>query len=212
MTFLSREDAGRKLARHLQKSKVEADVVLGLPRGGVVVAAEVARALHLPLDVIVVRKIGHPRHREFAVGALAEAGVVLLDQEAIGSTQVVERELEEIIAEEQERLRQYQLKFERHTPVALTGKRVCLVDDGLATGATTEAAVLSVRKRAASKVIVAIPVASTSGIDRLQRIADEVIALWVDPAFDALGRYYEQFNQTTDEEVIQLLERERPRP
>jgi len=205
VTFLSREDAGQKLARHLQKAKVEAEVVLGLPRGGVIVAAEVASLLHLPLDVIVVRKIGHPRHREFAVGALAEADVLLLDQEAIESSEVVEQELEEVIAEERERLHEYELKFERDAAVLLTGKQVCLVDDGLATGATAEAAVLSVRKRDATRVMVAIPVASTSGMERLERVADEVIALWVDPAFDAVGRFYEHFSQTTDEEVIQIL-------
>jgi len=212
VTFLSREDAGRKLARHLQNGHIEADVVLGLPRGGVIVAAEVARLLHLPLDVIVVRKIGHPRHREFAVGALAEADVILLDQKAMESSQVVERELEEVIAEERQRLLEYQLKFGRDAAIPLAGKRVCMVDDGLATGATAEAAVLSVRKRDAAKVILAIPVASTSGLNRLASVADEVIALEVDPVFDAVGRYYEEFNQTTDEEVIQLLQRERNRP
>ena len=205
MTFLSREDAGRRLGHHLQENRVQADLVLGLPRGGVVVAAEVAQLLQLPLDVIVVRKIGHPRHREFAVGALAEGDVVLLDQKAIEMTHVVRHELDEVIAEEKERLQEYQLKFERDASPQLAGKRVFVVDDGLATGATAEAAVLSARKRAADKVMVAVPVASDGAHARLSRVADQMIALLVDPGFDAVGRYYEHFSQTTDEEVLELL-------
>ena len=109
--FASREDAGAKLGRCLQEQRVRADLVLGLPRGGVIVAAGVARALNLPLDALVVRKIGHPWHREFAVGALAEHGVVLLDEAVIGTNAVVRAELEEIIREEEERLRSYQARF-----------------------------------------------------------------------------------------------------
>src|SRR5438552_17925694 len=129
LMFLSREDAGRKLAHALLEQQLQADLVLGLPRGGVVVAAEVARLLHLPLDVIIVRKIGHPRHREFAVGALAEGEVVVLDQKAIEGTRVVDREMEEVIAEEKERLQDYRLKFRGTTSPVLEGKRVILVDD-----------------------------------------------------------------------------------
>ena len=205
MVFASREDAGRKLGLYLQERRVEGDLVLGLPRGGVVVAAGVAQILHLPLDVIVVRKVGHPRHREFAVGALAEGDVVVLDQTAIESTHVMRRELDDVIAEEKERLHEYQLKFGRRTALALTDKSVLLVDDGLATGATAEAAVVSARKRGARNVLVTVPVASDSACGRLSRVADEVLALSVDPEFDAVGRYYERFTQTTDEEVMELL-------
>jgi len=213
MMFLSREDAGRKLAHALLEQQLQADLVLGLPRGGVVVAAEVARLLHLPLDVIIVRKIGHPRHREFAVGALAEGEVVVLDQRAIEATHVVDRELNAIIAEEKQRLQEYQLKFERNTSPQLTGKRVIIADDGLATGATTEAAVLFAKQRAAAKVLVAVPVASDTAVNRIRRVADQVISLLVDPAFDAVGRYYEHFSQTTDEEVLELLKKGRqPQP
>src|SRR6185503_9869645 len=200
MVFVSRQEAGRKLADYLCEHNVQADLVLGLPRGGVIVAAEVARILRLPLDVIVVRKIGHPRHREFAVGALAEGDVVVLDAEAIERTSVSQTELEEVIAEEKERLREYQLKFEQETGPDLVEKAVLLVDDGLATGATTEAAVLSARKRNARTVVVAVPVASDNAYERLRRVADNVIALLVDPDFDAVGRYYERFAQTTDTE------------
>ncbi len=208
MTFASREDAGRQLGNRLHEEAVDVDWVMGLPRGGVVVAAEVAHVLQRPLEVLIVRKIGHPFHREFAVGALAEDGVIVLDENSVGSNPIVHAELEEVIQEEIERLQQYQFKFHHSERPDVSGKTVLLVDDGLATGATTEAAVLSARKRHAGKIIVATPVASTNAVERLQRVADAVIALLVDPDFDAVGRYYEVFSQTTDDEVVDLLRAE----
>jgi putative phosphoribosyl transferase len=205
MEFASREDAGRKLGRFLQSHGVQADLVLGLPRGGVVVAAEVARILVLPLDVLVVRKIGHPLHREFAVGALAEGGVVLLDEEAISRNPALRSDLAEIIREETQRLEDYGSRFHGAMLPQLAGRSVLLVDDGLATGATTEAAVLSAKKQNARWIIVAAPVASTGAVQRLQRAADQVIALHTDPDFDAVGRFYDSFLQTTDQEVLELL-------
>jgi len=207
MIFASREDAGGKLGRYLKGQGAEAELVLGLPRGGVVVAAAVAGTLQLPLDVLIVRKIGHPLHREFAVGALAEGDVVVLDEAAAAINPMLQGELEEIIQEEKERLARYQARFHRHGNLALAGKAVLLVDDGLATGATTEAAVLSVKKQGARSVVVAAPVASSHAVERLQGVADGVKALLVDPNFDAVGRYYEVFSQTTDEEVLDLLQR-----
>jgi putative phosphoribosyl transferase len=203
--FASREEAGLKLGRSLQEQGVRADVVLGLPRGGVVVAAAVSRALGLPLDVLIVRKIGHPRQREFAVGALAEHGVMLLDEAVIGGNPIIREELKAVIQEEKSRLASYQARFHLHGAPALSNKAVLLVDDGLATGATTEAAVLSVKKQKARTVVVAAPVASTNAIQRLGPVADEVRVLCVDPDFDAVGRYYDVFTQTTDEEVMGLL-------
>jgi len=205
MMFASRGDAGRRLGRFLKAEGVQAGLVLGLPRGGVVVAAEVAHTLNLPLDALIVRKIGHPSHREFAVGALAETGVVVLDEAVIERNPLIRAELAEVIAEEEERLRNYQAKFHRQFPPEVNGKSVLLVDDGLATGATTEAAVLAVRKQNARRIIVAAPVASTNAVERLERVADEVRVLWTDPDFDAVGRYYDVFSQTTDEEVLELL-------
>ena len=204
--FTRREDAGQKLGFFLKEEGVAADIVLGLPRGGVVVGAEVARILDLPLDVVIVRKIGHPLHREFAVGALAEGGVVLLDNRVSVNNIVLRGELEHIIREEQGRLLDYGRKFHRDGLPDLTNKSVILVDDGLATGATTEAAVQSVRRRNASRVMVAVPVASTNAVERLQRVADEVRALVIDPGFEAVGSYYDYFNQTSDDEVVELLE------
>ena len=205
MVFASREDAGRKLGYWLRGRGVVADIVLGLPRGGVVVAAEAARTLRLPLDVLIVRKIGHPLHREFAVGALAESDVVLLDDAALGANPILRFELDRIIAEENERLNSYKRRFHSAGAFSLANQRVLLVDDGLATGATTEAAVLSAKRQGARSIIVAAPVASTHAVGRLRRVADDVLALWTDPEFDAVGRYYVSFSQTTDEEVIELL-------
>jgi putative phosphoribosyl transferase len=190
----------------------DVDVVLGLPRGGVVVAAAVADVLQRPLEVLVVRKIGHPFHREFAVGAMAESGVVLLDESVIGSDPVVRERLKTVIEDEAERLREYERKFHGGIKRALAGKAVLLVDDGLATGATMEAAVLSARKQEARAITVAVPVASTNAVERLARVADEVIALEVDPDFDAVGRYYDVFSQTSDEEVVALLKAGEGRP
>ena len=168
-------------------------------------AAEVARVLQVPLDVLIVRKIGHPLHREFAVGAMAEGEVVVLDEAVIGNNPIVRAELREVIKEETDRLQDYQTRFHRNGASKLGNQALLLVDDGLATGATTEAAVLSAKKQGARWVTVAAPVASAHAVDRLQRVADEVVALCVDPDFDAVGRYYETFSQTTDEEVLGLL-------
>jgi predicted phosphoribosyltransferase len=206
--FTSREDAGRKLGEYLRDECLQADVVLGLPRGGVVVAAEVARALEAPLDVLIVRKIGHPLHREFAVGALAEGGVVVFDEVAGQSNVKVRAALERIVEEEKERMLAYESKFHLDGPPQLHGKTVLLVDDGIATGATTEAAVASARRQRARSIVVAAPVASTNAVERLRRVADDMRVLWVDPEFDAVGRYYDVFTQTTDAEVIDLLRAE----
>jgi predicted phosphoribosyltransferase len=205
MVFTSREDAGRRLGQFLKERQVRADVVVGLLRGGVVVAAQVAQALALPLDVLVVRKIGHPSHREFAVGALAEDGVLLLDQEVIEKVEALRADVERVVHEEKQRQRLYEERFHPNGPLEVRGKAVLLVDDGLATGATAEAAVMSLRKKESCSVIVAVPVASASGVRRLARAADEVIAFLEDPDFDAVGRYYTAFSQTTDEEVVNLL-------
>jgi predicted phosphoribosyltransferase len=205
MKFASRQEAGRKLGLHFLSRGIQADVVLGLPRGGVIVAAEVAKALACPLDILVVRKIGHPRFREFAVGALAEAEVVVLDESALKTANVRQEELEEVIAEEKIRLKDYVEKFGFGERATLAGKCVIVVDDGLATGATTEAAVQSARRQGAKTITVGTPVASGSGFKRLAKVADHVIALLVDPAFEAVGQYYWSFPQTTDEEVITVL-------
>jgi predicted phosphoribosyltransferase len=204
--FASREDAGRKLGQWLRGRGVEIEIVAGLPRGGVVVAAEVARILNQPLDVLVVRKIGHPLFREFAVGALAEHGVIVLDEAAGHKLEGLADQLAEVIEEEQKRLNEYQARFPHRGKSGLAGKAVLLVDDGLATGATTEAAVRSALKQGARTVSVAAPVASSHAVERLCRTAARIEVMTVDPDFEAVGRYYESFPQTTDEEVLALIE------
>jgi len=194
------------LARHLLNEGIGVDVVIGLPRGGVIVASEVAHALQRPLGVLVVRKIGHPMHREFAVGALAENDVILLNERIIAN-ETVRAELSEVIDEEKERLAQYRRKFQVQK-TDLCDKAVLIVDDGLATGTTMEAAVLSARRQGAKKVMIAVPVGSASAIEKLQRVADAVIAIIADPGLEAVGAYYESFPQTDDEEVVSVLQAE----
>ena len=203
--FESREEAGRQLGQWLRERAVGADIVLGLPRGGVVVAAEVAHVLHLPLDVLIVRKIGHPLFREFALGALAEEGVVVLSKEIAKDNLGLHDQLAQVIHEEQERLKAYQARFHQGGKTGLSGKTVLLVDDGLATGATTEAAVRSAIKQGARRTIVTAPVGSPQAVERLRVVADVVKVMIVDADFEAVGRYYETFPQTTDEEVLDLL-------
>lgn len=193
------------MGTYLREQGVEPALVLGLPRGGVVVAAAVARALQRPLDALIVRKLGHPRHREFAVGALAEPDVVVLDTAAAELPARLHGELEEVIAEERQRLAHYQARFHPAGNPDLASKEVLLVDDGLATGASMEAAVRAARQQGARRVVVAVPVAASEAFDRIARVADQVKALVVDPDFDAVGCYYESFAQTTDEEALELL-------
>jgi predicted phosphoribosyltransferase len=205
MRFASREDAGRQLGQHLLTLASSVDLVLGLPRGGVVVAAEVARVLERPLDVLIVRKIGHPLHREFAVGALAEPDVVILDEVSIGKNPVVRVQLDGVITEETARLQANCARFHMAPPPALQGKAVLIVDDGLATGATAAAAVLSAQRQKAGSIIVAVPVASSGAVERLAKTVNNVVALLVDADFGAVGQYYEKFDETTDEQVLTLL-------
>ena len=205
MKFASRQDAGRQLGKFLRKHGIPADLILGLPRGGVVVAAEIARELKLPLDVLVVRKIGHPFHREFAVGALAEPDFVLIHEDALCGFPVPQLALDDVIAEEKLRLEKYSRQFHFSGRPSFKGKSILLVDDGLATGATMEAAVLSARNQKARKIIVTAPVASTGAVEKLKKLADAVEILLVDENFQAVGQYYSQFSQTTDDEVVSLL-------
>jgi putative phosphoribosyl transferase len=205
MRFASRQDAGRKLGKFLRERGIAADLALGLPRGGVVVAAEVSRELKLPLDVLVVRKIGHPLQREFAVGALAEPDAVFFHEESLRDFPVVQSELDEIVAEEKNHLIEYRRRFHLSPMPTLDGKIILLVDDGLATGATAEAAAISLRQQNAKKILIAAPVASTNAVERLGRLADEVVVLSEEFDFQAVGQFYAEFFQTTDEEVIALL-------
>ena len=205
MMFASRKEAGERLGEYLHESGTVADLVLGLPRGGVVVAAGVAHELKLPLDVMVVRKIGHPLQPEFAVGALAEPDSVFLNDETLDEFPVPKAVLDKIIEAQKASLLEYRLRFHLHHMPDLEGKAVILVDDGLATGATAEVAAMSARKQHAGRIMVAAPIASTNAVERLRHVADDVKILSEEYDFQAVGQFYDEFSQTIDKEVISLL-------
>jgi putative phosphoribosyl transferase len=207
--FHDRREAGQLLAAHLTKYAGHYDVViLGLPRGGVPVAFEIARALKAPLDVFVVRKLGVPWQPELAMGAIAGEGIEVLNDDVVTAYNisphvirgVAEREGQEL----QRRLRQY--RGDRPFPV-LAGQTVILVDDGLATGSTMRAAVRAVRQQNPKAIVVAVPVAALSTCEEFRREVDDIVCLNAPQDFSAVGLWYEDFSQTTDEEVRQLLNR-----
>jgi putative phosphoribosyl transferase len=207
--FANRCDAGRQLAVRLREHQAGHPVVLGLPRGGVPVAYEVARDLEAPLDVVVTRKIGAPAHQELAIGAVAP-GATYLANDTISVLGVHQRYLERAIADEREEVAERsQLYRVGSSEISVDGRPVILVDDGIATGATMIAAIESVRKRGAAHVIVAAPVCASETAHRLGRLADELICLEIPADFIAVGMWYRDFSPTTDDEVIALLRRAR---
>jgi putative phosphoribosyl transferase len=212
--FLNREDAGRTLARELAGYAHRDDViVLALPRGGVPVAAEIATALHAPLDIFLVRKLGFPGHEEFAIGAIASGGVRVLNSAAVQMGRVSEAEIDEIAAKEQRELERREASYRGDRPCPdFSDKVVIIVDDGLATGSTMRAAVLALRQLHPARIIVAIPVASGEACELLSREADEVICAFIPEPFYAVGQWYRDFTQTSDAEVHELLERTHMEP
>ncbi|RIH81094.1 putative phosphoribosyl transferase [Calidithermus terrae] len=207
--FADRHEAGRELAGALSRYARRPDVwVLGLPRGGVPVAYEVAHALGVPLDVLIVRKLGAPRHEELAVGAIGPGGVRVLNRELVRHLGVGPEELEPIERKERAELERRQQAYRGARPFPdLAGKTVILVDDGLATGATMRAAALAVRAMRPARVVVAVPVAPPDTCEALLEVADEVVVLLQPEPFQAVGLWYEHFPQTSDEEVQDLLRR-----
>jgi len=205
--FEDREDAGRALAKALAAYRGAADcIVLALPRGGVPVAFEIAQALGLPLDVLVVRKLGLPSQPELAMGAIASGGAIVLNEDVLRFAAGRREDLEQVRRHEQAELERRERKYRGdRPPLAMAGRVGILVDDGLATGATMEAAVRSLRALGAKRVVVAVPVASTEALDRIEAVADEVICLETPPYFSAVGQWYRDFDQTSDAEVEDLL-------
>lgn len=202
--FRDRVDAGVKLAWELGKLAGPEVVVLGLPRGGVPVAAEVARHLGAPLDVVPVRKLGHPLQPELAVGAVAQGGFVVRNEELASG--VGEAAFGEALSREQRELERRAAAYRGdRPPLELSGKHAVLVDDGLATGATMRAAVAAARGMGAARVTVAVPVASPEARASLESEADEVVSLAEPVDFASVGQWYATFDQTTDEEVRALL-------
>ena len=211
MIFRNRRDAGRALAKALVRYADRSDViVLALPRGGVPVAFEVAQAIGAPLDVFLVRKLGFPGNEEYAIGAVASGGVRVLDEDLLRSAGVSAETVRRTVEREERELRRRERAYRDDRPaLELEGRTVILVDDGLATGSSMRAAVEAVRGRRPGRVVVAVPVGPADRIDDLRRRADEVVCVATPTPFLAVGRFYEDFDQTTDEEVVDLLERSR---
>lgn len=207
MFFKNRKSAGKQLAKELiQYQKAKDCIVIGLPRGGVVTAFEVANCLELPLDIVCPRKLRAPFNEELALGAVTETDVGYLNNRLIKSLNVSEEYLRnEIQVRQKESLDRLKSFRKNRLPLDLKNKKVIIVDDGLATGATMLAAISDVRKKQATKVIVAIPVSHPDSLALVQSQVDEVICLFSTPLFYAVGQFYEDFDQTEDNEVMQIL-------
>jgi predicted phosphoribosyltransferase len=213
VSYKDRRDAGRKLADNLTEYKQsDSVIVLAIPRGGVVLGYEIAVALNAPLDIVIPRKIGAPGNPELAIGAVTEDGARVLNEEIVSMFRISEDYLEEItereIAEIQRRASVYR---EGGPPPNLEQKIVIIVDDGLATGATMKAAVKSARERKASKIVVAVPVAPPDTVKQLSKEADVIVCPVIYEPFYAIGQFYVDFDQVSDEEVVQLLRKARAR-
>jgi len=205
--FQDRTDAGRQLAEKLLSYAGRDDViVLALPRGGVPVAFEVAQRVRVPLDVCVVRKLGVPGHEELAMGAIASGGVRVLNEDVHYVLPDAQSIVEMVTAIEREELKRRERDYRSNRPAPeVRGRTVILVDDGLATGATMRAAAAALRQQGAAKIIVAVPVGAPGTCHEIRSVADEVVCLQTPGSFMGVGQYYEDFSQTTDEEVRELL-------
>ena len=207
--FLNRTEAGRELAAELSRYAGRSDVlVLALPRGGVPVAFEIAVALDVPLDVFVVRKLGLPGHEEFGIGAIASGGVRVVDESVLRAYGVDSDTLEQITQRERRELerREHRYRDDRPFPV-IQDRVVILVDDGLATGSTMRAAIAALRAERPREIVVAVPVGAPETCSAMSRLADDVVCLMTPEPFYAVGLWYENFDQTDDDEVHDLLER-----
>jgi predicted phosphoribosyltransferase len=209
MRFHNRSDAGRQLAEQLTAFANQPDVrVLALPRGGVPVAFEIARKLHTPLDVWVVRKLGAPGIPELAIGAIAPGGVELISPEIIRRLRLPGQIIETIAARERSELERREKAYRgNRPPVDVTDKTVILVDDGLATGSSMRAAIAALRQRNPARIVVAVPVSAASVCALLQQEADQILCLFTPIDLDAVGQWYDDFSQTSDAEVCDLLMR-----
>jgi putative phosphoribosyl transferase len=204
--FIDRVDAGKRLASALKDFSGKHGIVLAIPRGGVVVGFEIAKELSLPLDIIIPRKIGAPENPELAIGAVAEDGTAILDNQLIKYLGVSNEYVQiEIKRQKHEIGRRLKLYRQDSSYPNLKGLDVIVVDDGIATGSTMKAALASVKNRGASSVTVAVPVGPPSTIEELEKIADRVVCLYAPEYFQAIGEFYSDFSQTLDEEVIMLL-------
>lgn len=207
MLFLDRAEAGRILAQKLLHYKDRPDVlVLGLPRGGVPVAYEVAKTLNVPMDVFVVRKLGVPGHEELAMGAIASGNTRVINPDVVGPLHIPEAVIDQVARTEEQELARRERLYRGDRPFPdLKGRTVILVDDGLATGATMLAAVAAVKQHQPARVVVAVPVAAPETVENMKKVVDEVVAAATPQPFHAVGLWYRHFGQTTDDEVRDLL-------
>jgi len=204
--FADRRDAGRRLAEAVERFRELDPVVIALPRGGVPVGFEVARALAVPLDIVLVRKLGAPFNPEYGIGAVAEGGIRFVHSADIELIGLGSEELEEVVAREEAELERRQRAYRgERDPLAVEGRTVLLVDDGIATGGTAVAAGRSLKARGAARVVLAVPVAPPGTEERLAADFDEVVCLEQPHGFFGIGRFYADFGQLDDEEVIELL-------
>ncbi len=206
MRFRDRTDAGRRLARVLAPCDLQSPVVLGLPRGGVPVALEVALAMGAPLEVFVARKIGAPNQPEFGIGGVAEGGAVVVDRRAVQDLGLPSDALDRLVDAENREVDRRVQRYRGGRPLPeLEGRDVLLVDDGLARGVTAEAALRALRDHSPRLLILAVPVCAPATADRLRHIADEVVCAEEPMSFYAVGQFYDRFDQTSDDEVLKLL-------
>ena len=203
--FADRIDAGKKLALALKDFKGKG-IVLAIPRGGVIVGYVIAKELGLPLDVIIPRKIGAPGNPELAIGAMAEDGIAVLDNQLVAYLGVTKEYVKEEISRQKHEIHRRLKLYRQDTAYPIVrGLDVIVVDDGIATGSTMKAALVSLKNRGAASVTVAVPVGPLSTIEELEKIADRVVCLYTPEFFQAIGQFYSDFSQTEDEEVIELL-------
>jgi putative phosphoribosyl transferase len=207
--FTNRKDGGIQLAKKLRHYKAGKEVlVLALPRGGVVTGLAVARFVGAPLDVLIVRKIGFPGQPELAIGAISETGAVVLNQRVISCGGVTDKYIEDAIcAQKEEIVRRIRLYRGGSRLEKLDGKTIILVDDGVATGATIKAAIATLKEEKIERLVVAVPVSPRDTADELSAMADEFICLYAPSDFLAVGNYYRDFAQVTDEEVVEILKK-----
>jgi len=207
MIYRDRKDAGQQLARHLHRFADRDDVlVLALPRGGVPVGFEVAKALHAPLDIFLVRKLGVPWHEEYAMGAIATGGVRVLNDDVIAALGIDAETVDQVAAREQRELLRREAVYRQGWSAApIAGRTVILIDDGLATGASMRAAIVALRRHGPAQVVVAVPVGAVETCRAIRADADEVVCAAMPSAFGGVGRWYADFSQTGDAEVQELL-------
>lgn len=207
--FMDRKDAGIRLAARLKKHKGEKDLlVLALPRGGVVTGFEIAKSLGAPMDVLIVRKIGFPGQPELAIGAVSETGAVVLNESIISSYGVSEDYVQKETSRQKEEISRRVRLYRKGKPISgLEGKTIILVDDGVATGATVKAAIMTLKKEKINRLVLALPVSPPDTADELKKMVDDFICLELPAYFGAVGAFYADFTQVSDEEVVEMLER-----